>query len=90
MSRIVKSNGEDKLALSKEDLTATFSTIEEELAAQNQKRGQKLHRTASASFSVEYQYVINKCIDVFYRHHGVRLSRAQALDHILHSWVAIE
>ena len=88
MSRIVKSNGEEKLALSKKDLTATFSTIEEELASQ--KRGQKLQRTASASFHVEYQYVINKCIDVFYRHHGVRISRAQALDHILHSWVAIE
>ncbi len=88
MARIGKSNGEDKLALSKKELTATFDVERPDLAAQ--KRGQKTQRTASASFSAEYQDVINHCIDVFYRHHGIRLSRSQALDHILHSWVAID
>jgi hypothetical protein len=84
MARIVKSNGEDKLALSKNDLTATFNTIEEELAAYDKKHSQTL--TASGSFSVKYQSVINHCQDVFYRQHGIRISRTQALDHILHSW----
>ena len=88
MSRIVKSNGEEKLALSKKDFCLKKGNISIKKLLGEDARPDT--RTASASFSVEYQDVINKCIDVFYRHHGIRINRTQALDHILHSWVAIE
>ena len=81
MARIVKSNGETKIAISKDDFDPKY-IIE----------GVHAHRTQpsniSATFSFEYEEVLFKCMSDFHRLHGIRINRTQALDHILHQWAS--
>ena len=79
MGKLVKSNGEEKLALSKKD----FERVEKVYPHSKSQRTNPRFRTVNGSFNIEHQETIDLCIEHFDKKWGVRLNRTQALDHIL-------